>query len=196
MIPILILAGGTSSRMRGGDKMLEDVGGVPLLRRQAQMALGTGHPVFVAVGPQMGQRRDALKDMDVSVLTVPEATEGLSGTLRGAVAQLPQCKAFMIMLGDLVALTTEDLQSVLNARGTYPDHLVWRGATEDGKPGHPILIDQSLRTSFASLQGDHGGESILRPLRDKTQLVRLKDQHARFDLDTPEDWAAWRASFS
>lgn len=196
MIPILILAAGTSSRMRGRDKMLEDVGGVPLVCRQAQIALKTGHPVFVALGPQMRQRRNVLKDMDVAVITAPEATEGLSGTLRGAVAKLPQCEAFMIMLGDLVALTTEDLQSILNARGAYPTCRVWRGATEDGKPGHPILIDQSLRSAFASLQGDHGGESVLRPLHDKTQLVRLKDQHARFDLDTPEDWAAWRASSS
>jgi molybdenum cofactor cytidylyltransferase len=196
MIPILILAAGTSSRMRGADKMLEDVGGVPLLRRQAAIALETGQPIFVALGAQMALRQNTLRDLDVAVMTVPEAAEGLSGTLRGAIAQLPQCEAFMIMLGDLVALTTEDLQSVLDARGTYPDHLVWRGATEDRKPGHPILIDQSLRSAFAALQGDHGGESILRPLRDKTHLVRLKDQHARFDLDTPEDWAAWRAIYS
>ncbi len=115
MIPILILAAGTSSRMRGADKMLEDVGGVPLLRRQAAIALETGQPIFVALGAQMAQLQNTLRDLDVAVMTVPEAAEGLSGTLRGAIAQLPQCEAFMIMLGDLVALTTEDLQSVLDA---------------------------------------------------------------------------------
>ena len=32
---VLIPAAGSSSRMRGGDKLLEPVGGIPLLRRQA-----------------------------------------------------------------------------------------------------------------------------------------------------------------
>ena len=196
MIPILILAAGTSSRMRGRDKMLEDVGGVPLLRKQVQMAIGTGHPAFIALGAQMARRHDTFRDLDATAITVTQAAEGLSSTLRGAISQLPQCEAFMIMLGDLVALTTQDLQDVLNARDAHPDCTVWRGATQDGKPGHPILIDQSLRSSFAALQGDHGGDNILQTLRDKTCLVRLKDQHARYDLDTPEEWAAWRATIS
>ena len=42
MIPILILAGGASSRMQGRDKLLEDVDGVPLLRKQVLIAAATG----------------------------------------------------------------------------------------------------------------------------------------------------------
>lgn len=196
MIPILILAAGTSSRMRGPDKLLEDVGGMPLLRRQALMALATGCPVYVAL-PDLGHpRAAALEGMSVTRLAVPDAAEGMSGTMRGAVAQLPAGADFMMFLGDLVALETADLKAVLAAKDAHPKALVWRGATEDGKPGHPIIFDASLRPQFATLQGDSGGETLVKPLRDQTHLVRLPGKRARFDLDTPEDWADWRKTTS
>ncbi|MDX8348979.1 nucleotidyltransferase family protein [Cognatiyoonia sp. IB215446] len=196
MIPILILAAGTSSRMRGGDKLLEEVRGEPLLRLQAQRALRTGHPVYVALAPASDARAAAIADLDVMLLTIPEATEGMSGTMRGAVAKLPEAGAFMMFLGDLVALETEDLERVFKAREDEPDQLIWRGATATGKPGHPIIFDASLRANFAKLTGDTGGEALVNPLRAQTFLVRFEDDRARLDLDTPEEWAAWRASLA
>ena len=194
MIPILILAAGSSSRMQGRDKLLEDVDGVPLLRRQVVIAAATGQPVFVALPPDANARRDAIAGTDANILTVADAAEGMSATMRAAVAALPQAPAFMITLGDLIALETADFNAVLDARTAQPDHLIWRGATEDGKPGHPILFDASLRGDFAKLSGDHGGEAIVTPRTDKTYLVALPGNRARFDLDTPAAWAAWRAS--
>ncbi|MDX8353621.1 nucleotidyltransferase family protein [Cognatiyoonia sp. IB215182] len=196
MIPILILAAGTSSRMRGGDKLLEEVRGEPLLRLQAQRALRTGYQVYIALGPDSHARAVVLSDLDVTCLTIPEATEGMSGTMRGAVAKLPAAPAFMMLLGDLVALETEDLKRVFKAREDQPDHLIWRGATTGGKPGHPIIFDASLRPEFAKLAGDSGGETLVKPLREQTCLVPFHDDRARLDLDTPEEWAAWRASLA
>lgn len=196
MIPILILAAGTSSRMRGGDKLLEVVGDEPLLRTQARRAMQTGHPVYVALAPDGTARAESLSNLDVTILKVPDAAEGMSGTMRGAVAQLPNAPAFMMLLGDLVALETLDLNQVFEARKAHPDHVIWRGATTAGKPGHPIIFDGSLIPEFAKLQGDSGGESLVHPLKDRTYLVRFNDDRARLDLDTPEDWAAWRSSLA
>ncbi len=196
MIPILILAAGSSSRMRGRDKLLEDVGGVPLIRRQAQRTIKTGHPVFVALPARTHPRFEAINDLPVTVLAVPQASEGMSGTLRGAVAQLPDADAFMMVLGDLVDLETTDLSAVLSAYDAHPNHLVWRGATDDGKPGHPIIFDASLRSKFAKLNGDGGAACIVDPLHDQTCLIKLTGPRARLDLDTPEDWADWRKSSS
>lgn len=192
MIPILILAAGSSSRMRGADKLLEDVGGETLLHRQARHALGTACPVYVALPALNHPRAQALADLPITILAVPDAAEGMSGTLRGAVAQLPEDVDFMMVLGDLVALEKADLAAVLAAKAAYPDALIWRGATADGKPGHPVIFAASLRAQFATLQGDDGGAALVKPLRDRTHLVNLPGQRARLDLDTPEDWADWR----
>jgi len=192
MIPILILAAGQSSRMGGRDKLLEDVGGEPLLRKQVRMACGTGHPVFVALPANAGARRTAIADLAAQPLGVAEAKEGLSGTMRGAVRQLPDAPAFMLILGDLVALETSDLLAVIGTRERHPDNIIWRGATQDGAPGHPIIFDRSVRPDFANLRGDDGGKGLIGPLKDRTCLVRLPQNRARFDLDTPEEWDAWR----
>ncbi len=192
-IPILILAAGASRRMRGQDKLLQLVGDTPLLRRQVLTAQATGHPVYVALPAFDHPRAAAINDLDVTLLAVPEAPEGQSATLRGAVAQLPICDAFMILLGDLVELTPTDLRAVLSAMAAEPDHLVWRGATQDGKPGHPVLFNASLRGDFAKINGDSGGAGIIKAQASATYLVPLPGQHARCDLDTPEDWDAWRA---
>lgn len=194
MIPILILAAGQSSRMRGADKLLENVSGEPLLHRQARLAAATGCPTFVALPDATHPRARVIADLPVTRLAVPEAAEGISGTMRGAVAKLPQAPAFMMVLADLVALTRNDLTAVLEARTAHPDNLIWRGATKDGQPGHPVIFDSSLLTAIAKLEGDNGGERIVAPLKEKTYLVPLPGQNARFDLDTPEDWAAWRST--
>lgn len=192
MIPVLILAAGQSSRMRGTDKLMRNVHGVPLLRRQIDTATGIG-PIYVALPSDNHPRLGALNGTSAIPLIVPMASEGIGGTMRGAVAQLPECDAFMIILGDLISLTNSDLAGVLNAIKTHKNDLIWRGATPDGKPGHPIIFDASLRPAFADLRGDSGGESIVKPLAARTHLHRFNDNRARHDLDTPEDWSAWQS---
>jgi len=191
-IAILILAAGASSRMRGRDKLAERVAGEPLLRLQVRRAMATGHPVFVALPSADHPRVGFLAGLQTTPLFIPNAAEGMGVTLRDAVAQLPSCDALLVCLADLVALETADIAAVIAARKRAPDALVWRGATEAGKPGHPILFDASLRAQFAALSGDAGGAAILRPLTEQTCLVPLPGDRALLDLDTPEDWAAWR----
>lgn len=192
MIPILILAAGQSARMRGRDKMLEDVGGVPLLRRQIAMAQRTGAPVYVAIPPDAPDRLAIVNAMHATPLIIPDADAGLSASLRHGVAQLPDTDAFLVMLGDLVALETADLLALIAARVKAPDAVIWRATTDDGKPGHPIVFDRTLRPEFSALTGDKGADTLIKKHAADTIFVRLAGSRARFDLDTPEEWDAWR----
>lgn len=193
-IAVLIPAAGASSRMRGRDKLLEEVDGQPLLRRQADMARGVCETVIVALPPPPHPRYTVLDGLDVTPLPVPECTEGLSGTLRGSLARLPEgIKALLLILPDIPDLGPAHLQQVLEARQAHPEALIWRGATEDGKPGHPALFDAATFADFSALSGDAGGQSVIAKHRDRVQLVPMERDLARADLDTPEDWEAWRA---
>jgi len=193
MTPILILAAGKSSRMRGRDKHLEEIDGVPLLRRLALAALELGEPVFVALPALPHPRAEALSGLGVTLLAIPEAVEGMSGSMRGAVARLPESEGFLLVLGDLAEIGADEMRAVLASRADHPHRLIWRGATQTGEPGHPILFAASLMARFAELSGDGGGESLVKPLKDQTHFVPLPGHAARRDLDTPEDWAAFRA---
>lgn len=208
--PVIILAAGKSSRMGGADKLAEPVDGIPLLRLQALRVLalrtqtgsrtggatgGSGAAAqIIAALPATPGPRDALLDgLGVTRLHVTSADDGMGATLREAVASLPPCDRFMVLLGDLATLETADLRAVGDASEAHPGALIWRGATSTGKPGHPIIFDATLRPLFAGLTGDDGGQSLVAPLRDRTYLVPLLGDRARRDLDTPQDWAAFRA---
>ena len=193
MIPIMILAAGASSRMRGADKLMQDVDGQPLLRRQAKMALRVSKDVRIALPARAHARYDIVADLPVQTLEVTASDEGMSASLRACFASLePDVRHAMVLLADLPDITADDLFQVIRAAQTAPDALIWRGATAEGTGGHPILVSHALFKDFQKLSGDAGGQSIVKAAGTRVHLVRFSDDRARLDLDTPEQWAAWR----
>ena len=83
MSPLLLIpAAGAARRMRGADKLLETIGGTPLLRRQTMAAMTTGCPVVVTLPEGASDRRDVLRGLAIRIETVPEAAEGMAASLR------------------------------------------------------------------------------------------------------------------
>jgi CTP:molybdopterin cytidylyltransferase MocA len=193
MTPILILAAGRSSRMGGRDKLAEPVGGVPLLRQKALAALATGEPVFAALPGPDHPRAALLDGLTVTRLYPAGAAEGMGGSLRDSVAALPPCGGFLLLLADLPEIDTSHLNTLLAAPDKRPGALIWHGSDAAGNLGHPVLFDSSLRPEFATLGGDIGARPIVRAHKDRLAVVTLPGTVATRDLDTPEDWAAWRA---
>jgi CTP:molybdopterin cytidylyltransferase MocA len=189
-IGILIPAAGASSRMRGRDKLLEEVGGQPLLARQAHLALNTGWPVLVTRRPE--DARAKVLPEGVERRDLPKAAEGLAASLRcgAAWAQAKYLTALMILLADLPELTLDDLQCVTAHYAQDPTRPC-RATDDSGKPGHPVIFPAAFFDQLQGLTGDDGAKPIL--ARHSPRLCPLPGLRATTDLDTPEDWAAWRA---
>jgi molybdenum cofactor cytidylyltransferase len=188
---ILILAAGQSRRMRGADKMLEDIEGQPLIRRQAEVALAAGLPVWVALPPDRTLRRAALRGLAVTLVEVPDAAKGLSFSIKAGNAAVPADMAMILWLADLPEITREDLGRLARAAQGAPTAII-RATTAAGRPGHPIVFPPALRTELAALTGDYGARDVLKQYSAATVFVPLPANRALTDLDTPEDWAAWR----
>jgi CTP:molybdopterin cytidylyltransferase MocA len=188
--PILLLAAGQSSRMRGADKLMADVDGQPLLRRQARAGIETGHPVYVVLPSEPHPRYDVLEDLPVTRVPAPLAHEGINASLIAGLCALPSAPSVMILLADLPDIGSAEIQAVFAEAAQNPNHRVWRGATQDGKPGHPVLIDNALIPKVLALKGDQGAQAAL--AGEPMCLVPLPGRAARNDLDTPEDWDRWR----
>lgn len=192
-LTILILAAGASSRMRGEDKLLQDIDGQPLLARITRAAQATGLPVLVVLPPDRPARLTALIPTGAAHVIASQAALGLSASLTTGIAALPPDRAVMLLLADLPEITTEDLTRIALAHEEDP-HAILRGAAADGTPGHPVLFPAACRRELLDLTGDEGARSVLQRHRDRLRLVPLPGNHATTDLDTPEDWAAWRAA--
>ena len=189
---ILLLAAGSSSRMRGADKLMEPVEGVPLLLRQARVALATGVPVIVTLPLDRPARNAALSGLDLITVPVPDAALGLSASIRAGVGAAG-VRPVLVLLADLPEITTDDLSRLLARHAAAPD-LILRATAADGTPGHPVLFPEWALGGLAALTGDSGARDLLWQYRDRTEMVALPARHAVTDLDTPEDWAAWRAA--
>lgn len=192
-VSIVILAAGASARMRGGDKLLERIDGIAQILRVVQAAMATGAGVWVLLPPDRPDRNAQLTGLPVRLLTVCDAAEGMAASLRHAATSVPRNHAMLILPADLPEITSADLQAVLTAWQTAePDHIL-RATAQDGTPGHPVIFPPGSRADLLALRGDHGARSVLRKWRAKVSHLALPDSHATTDLDTPEDWAEWRA---
>ncbi|MDP2738727.1 MAG: nucleotidyltransferase family protein [Pseudorhodobacter sp.] len=189
---ILILAAGASSRMRGADKMLEIVDGVPQIRRITKAALATGCPVTVTLPPDRPARAAALAGLAATQVNVANASAGMAASIHAGLEALPPEGAVLIVLADLPELTAADLGTILAAQAATPD-LIIRACSASGVPGHPVGFPPWARPDLAALTGDAGARDLLARHASRSRCVALPGSHAVTDLDTPEAWAAWRA---
>lgn len=195
MTPVIVIpAAGASSRMRGRDKLLEEIDGKPLLRRQTETALASGCPVMVAL-PVGSPRQAALDGLAVTIVTVRDAAEGLGATLRTAAlfaARHAPDRAMAVLLPDVPGIGPFDIKTVIARFDAEGGDRVVRATDDTGRPGTPLVVPPRLLPKFAELTGDDGGKEAL--AGEDVVLVPVSGNRATFDLDTPEDWATWRGA--
>lgn len=197
---ILIPAAGAGRRMRGRDKLLERIDGRPLLARQAARARATGCAVLVTL-PQADEdsaraRGAALQGLDVALLSLPDAAEGMAASLRAGAraAQAAGVAGMMVLPADMPDLDTADLGALCAVFSAAEPGTIVQGATATGEGGHPVILPAALLDKVALLRGDVGARALLQDRRTRICRHFLPGMRARTDLDTPEAWVAWRAA--
>jgi CTP:molybdopterin cytidylyltransferase MocA len=192
-VVILIPAAGASSRMRGRDKLLEQVDGLPLLARQAAMALETGSAVLVSLPSDGVPRQDALAALPgLDMARIDDPGQGLAASIRAGAhwAMAQRAGGLMVVLADMPDLQSPDLSLMIRKFATTPDKVL-RATDIAGRAGHPVIFPARLFPALTEIQGDTGARDILR--HEDVTTLPLPGYRATTDLDTPEDWAAWRA---
>jgi len=187
---IVIPAAGASSRMRGGDKLLEQVEAMPLLRRQAMLALGLCADVVVTLRPSDVARHAVLRGLKLQIAWVVQASEGMAASIRAG--SLGASGSVMILPADMPELDRSDLPTLTQAFAAAPQ-AIWRGASAGGLAGHPVIFPADLVGQLQEILGDAGARAVLGANANRIRLCPLAAENALTDLDTPEDWAAWRA---
>ncbi|WP_152455456.1 NTP transferase domain-containing protein [Roseivivax sp. THAF40] len=193
----IIPAAGLGTRMRGGDKLTEQVDGVALLRRIALAASSVSARVIVALPDPAGARGAALDGLDVLRIPVPDAAEGMARSLVRAARAVPEnARGILILPADMPEITAADLRHLAQHFAEGDGQRILRATTENGAPGHPVIFPSRFRAALTQLTGDAGARDILAAEAEAgcVDHVALPANRARVDLDTPEDWARWRAA--
>jgi len=189
---ILVLAAGASTRL-GQPKQLVKLGGRPVLHRVVSTAVGiAGHSVTVVIGAHAKDLSHLLGHSPASVIVNREWEEGMASSIRRGLASMPAgCDAVMILLGDQVAVTTDDLKRLVSSWKEQDS--VIATATYERHVGVPAIFPRVCFSELAELRGDNGARLVLE--RNNYRLVRVPMPNAAIDLDTPEDLAALTERF-
>jgi molybdenum cofactor cytidylyltransferase len=195
VVAAVLLAAGSARRMRGADKLLEDVDGAPLIRRAAEaLTASRADETLAVLGPGQEGRRAALAGLPVRVVENRSAAEGMASSVRAALAALgPEVDAVALALADMPEVGPAHVDRLIAAFDPAEGRAICRAATEDGRPGHPVLFGRRFFETLARIEGDAGPRAVLEEHADLVELVPTPGRGAVVDLDDPEAWAAWRA---
>jgi molybdenum cofactor cytidylyltransferase len=181
----IVLAAGASRRM-GENKMLLQLDGEPLARRAARHALEAGlDPVMVVVGRDAAEVRAALADLPCETV-VNESFSGPSSTsLHLALEALPPTTdAAVVILGDMIEVTSTMIRAVADAATTSPAPLVVSRYGDVTAP--PLLFRRALFPELLAWTGEGCGKAVVQRHATEASYVEWPPA-ALTDVDTHED---------
>jgi molybdenum cofactor cytidylyltransferase len=186
-VHVLVLAAGASTRL-GQPKQLVRINGRPALHIALSNAVAVaGNAVTVVIGANANDLTYLLAHSPASSIVNRQWEEGIASSLRCGLAVVPaSADAVMVVLGDQVCVTGDDLKRLVAAWNTQENNIA--AATYDRHVGVPAIFPRWCFSDLAGLRGDEGARKIL--LRNPDRVTRVPMSNAGFDLDTPEDLAA------
>jgi CTP:molybdopterin cytidylyltransferase MocA len=184
----LVLAAGAATRF-GSAKQLAELDGRPLLEHSilAMTASPVGR-VVVVLGSG-AEEVIARVDLHGADAVVSERwDEGQSASLACGLAELSDCEAVVVTLGDQPRVSPDAIRRVIAARGSGAAAV---RATYEDAPGHPVLLERVLFERMRDVSGDHGARNLL--ISMQTREVPCDDLGGGQDVDTPAQLDALRA---
>ena len=163
-----MLAAGAGTRF-GGRKQLAELDGRPLLEHalRAMTAAPVGR-VVVVLGALVEEVTATVDLHGAEPLTCERWDEGQAASLACGLAELADCEAVVVTLGDQPRMSPDAIRRVIGARG---DGAAAVRATYVGEPGHPVLLERELFESFR--------ERDRRPRRPQPAAQRAGPRRAR-----------------
>lgn len=188
----VVLAAGLSTRWGPGNKLLEPVEGIPMVRRVTEAALEARlGPVVVVTGHDAGRVSRVLGSLTVELVHNPEYELGLSTSLRtGMEALPPRVDAVAILLGDMPGVRPEHLRALVDAwEAAGPDTICVPSYRD--RRGNPVIWPSRFFSRLRSMEGDRGARVLMAELADWVREVPMEDPGVVEDVDTRDGLDPW-----
>lgn len=182
----LLLAAGSARRMGGANKLLQPVGGVPMLRRAANAALASRCTSTVVVTGFAAEAAQAcLAGLEVSFAHNPEHASGMASSLRRGLQALgPELDAVVVLLADMPGIHGGHIDRLIAAFDPRQPRII--APIKDGRRGNPILWPRVYFAEMQGVEGDVGAREVLRRHAAEIETVAFDDDAIFADIDTPE----------
>jgi molybdenum cofactor cytidylyltransferase len=186
---VIVLAAGASARLPP-DKLVMDVGGMPMIDRTLKSLRASERvtEVVLVLPPGGKERYSWLRSVNTHLLENPDPARGMISSIRVALASAwAKERPFLVLPADVPFVPASAVTRVvveLFARRCKIVVPAYRGLG-----GHPGAFSADLHDDFFRHGDRDGTREILMRHRADTVRVNLPDPDICFDVDTPEDLA-------
>lgn len=185
-VAAVILAAGRSTRFGGPNKLLSDISGRLMITRVVETVRSSGIDIIhVVVGHQADDVKDALRDLDITLISNPHYIEGMSSSVAAGIESLPgTVGAAFVVLGDMPLLNPAVFTAMIDAYHGKPDLITL--PCRNGKRGNPVLWPCRYFERLLRLQADSGGRALFKEFADQLNYVVVETDAIFMDVDTAE----------
>ena len=189
MIGAILLAAGRSRRM-GAFKPLLPFGARSVVEACIGHLLEGGvEEIVVVVGHCAEEMREHLAGAPVRFAVNEEAASEMGVSIARGVEQTgADAEAVLIALVDQPAIPPEVIRLLIAERGRTRARLLQ--PEYEGRGGHPVLIDLSLRAELLNLDPQRGLRALFETHRDSVLRVPVASPYVVRDMDTWDDYRA------
>ena len=190
---VILLAAGESRRMGVPNKLLLEIGGVPLVRRTTEaLAAIPDADVTVVLGHEADEIRAALTVMPVGFTMNDDHATGQMSSVHTGLAAVGKGCCFLIAPADMPRLTTLDCLLLLDAHDEAPEGRVtvpYRALAGARQRGNPVILSASAAQSVLDGGINLGCRGLLDSEPDLLHAFETDRDGFFFDLDTPDAYA-------
>jgi molybdenum cofactor cytidylyltransferase len=196
VIPAIVLAAGTSSRMGRSKATLPLDGGDTFVTRIVRTFAAAGiSDIIIVVGHNADAVVDAFSATDLSATFVenPDYAQGqLSSLLAGLrVIDRPGVVAALVTLVDVPLIGVATVRAVVDRY--LATHAPVVRPVRGGEHGHPVLLDRSLFDELRHADPGQGAKAVVRAHASALGDVPVNDEGAFTDADTPIEYERLRS---
>ncbi len=184
MVVGIILAAGQSKRMGETNKLTEHWRGKPLIRHVFDAAVNSSLDEVIVVTGHEAQDVEAVLP-GARFVHNEDHQSGMGSSIVTGVKAINDADGVMILLGDMPLVTSAHINALLEALSDHGEAIVV--ATNQGKPGNPVLFGKVYFSELEKLEGDRGARKLIEQ-SDKVIAVEIGEAAAR-DFDNPEAFA-------
>lgn len=195
MISSILLAAGESSRMKGENKLIKEIKGIPLINYSIKNILASSVDEIVVVTGYESEKVENIigKHKKIKFVYNKDFKNGISSSIKKGLNTISnKAEAFFICLGDMPNVNQNIYNKLIKSRFNYNKKLRLEHKKEiiiptfDGKNGNPVLFSKFMKDKIMLIEGDSGAKKIIELNKNKVLNVSFDNEAVILDFDIQE----------
>ena len=187
MITAILLAAGKSVRMKGENKLIKKINGIPMLKHSVQNILDSNiDEIIIVVGFQSESVKKIIdKNKKIKFIFNKDFETGMASSIKIGLENLStKTENFFISLADMPTVN----MNIYNELIKFKDKKEIIVPIYKGQQGNPVLFSVLMKNKIKNIKGDIGAKKILEINKEKILNVEINDECIKKDFNTKENF--------